>query len=255
MSPELAERARAALPDRPWEAFLPPPTAAATVSAPVGDAPARRPIWIPHPPRPDLDAPRPRRAIWIPHPPPAPPAPPRRIYIPHPAPGPARASAIGSWQRAVALTVGAVALLLGGYELAARVPPTDDNQRVLAAESIAPRPALSTGSAERRGLAGPVRPYARPNAGYLMPSDGRLLVDSLGRAITQFSYQAVCVGRVVFHRIAIRPNGRFRTKLSVGRLGKVVVQGSFVGRLVKGTVRVSGSGCKNRAAGFTGRLS
>ena len=155
----------------------------------------------------------------------------------------------------MALTVGAVALLLGGYELAARVPPTDDNRRVLAAESIAPRPALSTGSAERRGLAGPVRPYARPNAGYLMPSDGRLLVDSLGRAITQFSYQAVCVGRVVFHRIAIRPNGRFRTKLSVGRLGKVVVQGSFVGRLVKGTVRVSGSGCKNRAAGFTGRLS
>ena len=237
VSPDLAERARAALPERPWSAFLPVPETPELPGAPPAVPEVRRPIWIPHPP------PAPARRVYIPHPP-------RRvrkpIWIPHPAPSSRRA--FGA-RHLVAAAVGALALLAGGYELAGRVPP--QKASVLAAQtSVGPVPQALT-SALRRPA---VRPYARPDAGYLMPNGGELLVDPRGRSITEFSYQAACVGRIVFQRVPIRPNGHFRSRLSVAG-GRVAIEGSFVGEQVKGTIRVSGSGCNNRLAAFTGRLS
>lgn len=237
VSPDLAQRARAELPDRPWEAFLPAgPVTVLRLSMPVALVrPAPEVVVQPGPVR--------RRR--------------RRRRVP-----------VGG----VVLAAFA-ALLIAGSVLPPRDAPTLSPLSAKASvpgstsptQTTAPTPtppaAPAVTSVSRPETTRDPRPIptalprARPFGGYIF-GGGYLRVDGTGRSIPELHVTLACLGPLTVRRVGVGVDGRFAARRLVPGRGTLTLVGVFTSsRRVHGTVRVSATGCGRRALGFSGRLS
>jgi hypothetical protein len=216
VDPELAELARAALPDRPWESFLPPPPAPV-----LPEAVAERPAF----PVPLAD-------------------PPRRARRPAPAPEPLEAGVPRSERRTArrilngALAVAAVVGIahLGAWE--------SGGERLLPPETTAsPVPRRSAAAVGSGGY------VISPAGGFRTSSGGRSLLEI--RLPVRCGGR-----QIVVRRADIGRNGAFRyVGRAVDSRYRVTLEGRFVepGH-VQGAFAVQGTRCR-AARTFHARLS
>ena len=221
VDPALAELARAALPDRPWEAFLPPPPPALP-AAPAPPAVAARPAVPP----PLGDSPPPaRRPAPVVEPVAAAPAPPANRRT-------ARRILNGAF--AVAAIVGIAHL--GAWE--------SGGERLLPPETTA-SPVV------RRAAA------AFSSGGYVIAPAGGFRTSAGGRSMLEIRLPVSCGGqRIVVRRADIGRRGAFRyVGPATDARYRVALEGRFVepGH-VQGAVAVQGPRC-SAARTFQARIS
>lgn len=266
VSPELAAIARAGLPDRPWEAFLP-------AADPAGDEVARiRPpatTQRPSPaaePVPEAEAVASRRATRR-----RPRVPVGLILLaafaglviagsvlpvrdaPTLGPPPARANGLSTAPVTPATSQEPTVR-------PAPAPPTIGTETVPAASlpsstTPTPHPDPAPLPAAPRVLSSRVQPYG----GYVFARGlGLLRVDARARSIVELHTNVGCGRELVVRRIRITLDGRF----SARRLSKgpgrptVTVTGVFArAGTVHGTIRVTKGRCRSGPVRFTGRLS
>jgi len=256
VSPELAEAARARLPDRPWEAFLSAaaavvplrPPAAAESSVEAVEAPVvghrRSPVPIglillvafvgvvaagsvlPVRDAPTLGPP-PARAngLSVPNPPPqpAPEQPPVETT-------PARSTP--------------------------SIPPAVPRRTTTTTSPPTAAPGKPLARAKNPKL---VRPVARARGGYVLDGGiGVLRAAASGRSIAEIRTNVGCGPEVVTRRIAIAENGRFNARRAVAGPARATVSITGVfsrAGTVRGTIRVTRGHCVSGPVRFTGRLS
>lgn len=241
VSPELGAAARAALADRPWEAFLPP----------AGEVvPLRPPAGVPESSvaatEPDADA----VAVGS---------------VSH-APGRQRPRVpIG-----LVLLAAFVGLLVAGSVLPVRDAPTlgpplaQAGTPPLAAPKAEPATVLPAPAAV---VAHPVAPArARVSTTPRQPAvrlyamangKGFLRVDARRRSIVELHAILPCAGTVTVRNISFAANGGFQVLRHVGLGGRlpVAVQGRAIAKqAARGTIRVIGGTCRGVGLGFVARL-
>lgn len=277
VSPELAAIARAGLPDRPWEAFLPPPAPAGDpVGDPVGDLVGDEALRL----RPPATAQRP-----------SPPLEP----VADPLPGTARRRSRRPRVPVGLLLLAAFAgLVVAGSVLPVRDAPTlgPPPARANGLTAPAPGPVASTtpqvpptvaravtqaetvpsvpppqSTPDRKNtrlgpLPNPVgvsRPRVRPQGGYVFAKGlGFLRVDARARTIVELRSSVGCGKQLSVYGIRIGADGRFSARRRAqGRDPlTVTVHGVFVGvAKVRGTIRVTRGRCDSGPVRFAGRLS
>lgn len=241
VSPELAAVARAALPDRPWEQFLPPP---ALVRPPAVVVPLR--VSLPTEARDQATTHRPTTH--------RPTMKRRRPRVP-----------IG-----LVLLLAFAGLVVAGSVLPARDEPTlgplpARASRVATAPSAPAEQRIppDTPLVPRRDLNPPrPQPAARveapkPSGGYIFRG-GHLRVDARTHTILALHTSIRCAGQVTLRGIAIASDGSFSARRTVrGRVRlRVRIEGAFAraGTKVRGTIVATGKGCGSRTR-FSGRLS
>jgi hypothetical protein len=99
-----------------------------------------------------------------------------------------------------------------------------------------------------------VRPL--PGGGYVL-AGGRFQVSSNGKAISGFTLDKTCAGRIVVPQIGVEPTGAFAfTGRPTGSSATIQVKGRFVTPTeARGTTLVRGSTCRGPATSFVARLS
>ncbi len=261
VSPELAAIARAALPDRPWEAFLPAADPADNEVARLRPPAAKQRSSSAAEPVPDAEAVASRRASR------------RRPRVP-----------VG-----LILLAAFAGLVIAGSVLPVRDAPTlgpppaqanglstvpvspATSQEPAVRPAPAP-PTIGTDTVPAVSLPSATTPIPHPDpAPRFLPSHvqpyggyffgrglGLLRVDGGARSIVELRTNIGCVGELVVRRIHITLDGRF----SARRLSKgpgrptVTVTGIFArAGTVHGTIRVTKGRCSSGLVRFTGRLS
>lgn len=232
VSPDLAARARALLPDRPWEAFLPPVTEDA-----AGLLPASLPGSASTPQRVnrtrDVSASS-TRTIERGRRTPAPPAP--------------------WWRKSLPVVIGtalALALITGLSSLPVPDGPTLRPSASAGSQPEPQQPAESTGSGEPK----PGRPFA--GAGYVFGTDGRIVIAADGQSIASIEASSRCVPTILFRGIALARDGSFRAATEDTDAGTVV---QIAGRVaaattIRGVIRARSRGCTGQPRRFVARLS
>ena len=245
VSPELAVAARAALADRPWEAFLPP----------AGQVvPLRPPVGVPESSVPAVEADVDAVAVGsVSH------APSRqRPRVP-----------IG-----LVLLAAFIGLVVVGSVLPVRDAPTlgpplaqagttppaaaqPEPVTVVPAPAIViaadrdPAPPLATVRARARVSPAPRQPAVRLYA--MASGKGFLRVDAQRRSIVELHAILPCAGTVTVRDISFAADGAFHVRRHVGFGARlpVVVQGRAIGKhAARGTIRVTGGTCRGVSLGF-----
>ncbi len=272
VSPELAAIARAGLPDRPWEQFLPPVGAVtplrppAIAEPPAGAEPesAGASVASQHPSRrrprvpvgaillvafvglvvagsvlPERDAPTlgppPARANGLSVPSATPPTPTTPTTPASPAtPATTPTTPVSRTTRPTTTPT-------------APTKPTAPTPR-----TVHPRPAPLSPKVK-------VVRRAPVSGGYVLARGfGRLRVGADARSILELNVDIGCRGEVVLRRVGISPAGRFSVRRVVRRPVRTTVSVTGVFTLagrVHGTMRVTTPGCASGPIVFTGRLS
>ena len=215
VSPELAAAARARLPERPWEAFAPPPAAS---------------------------QPEPASALRLAAPPPVPP----RAAPLRPAPAPRRPLRSRPLVRTTAwVAAAAAALTLASLPVrdAPTLSPRDD------ARAAAPAPALTPPSVVPPGTN---RAQARPGE-YPIAGHGGFVVVARPPAVTALAFRTRC-GAPSGVSVAIAADGSFAGGENVSAAGRrttLEVSGRFLDPdTAAGTVRVLRAGCDSGLVPF-----
>ena len=215
VDPDMAVRARALLPDRPWEAFVPPE---------------------PYPPEP----PPLRRVVVTPLPPPAPLELPRRR---------------GPWRLAVAgLAAAVLAAGLVGFEVLRNRGGEEPGGEVLTPPPTEPAPVtprVTTTAAVPP--VGAVRPV--PGGGYIFGTGGTLLVSPDGRSIGRFQAFVDCAPKMPLTGIVIDLDGAFVGVGRVGTTAFELSGRFESSRLARGSVRFHKPGCDSGRITFAAVLS
>ena len=248
VSPELAVAARAALADRPWEAFLP-------LAAEV--APLRPPAGVPD------------SSVAV-------------------AEADVDAVAVGSVSHApsrhrprvpigLVLLAAFVGLLVAGSVLPVRDAPTlgpplaqagttpatapkpaavAPAPAIVIAPGRDPAPPLATVPARARVSTAPPQPAVQMYA--MASGKGFLRIDAGRRSIVELRAILPCAGTVNVRDISFAANGAFHVRRHVGFGARlpVTIQGHAVGeRVARGTIRVTGGTCRGVGLGFVARVS
>ena len=267
VSPELAAIARAGLPDRPWEAFLPrrEPAGDSAADPAVDEASRLRPPATAQPPIPPAEAEaaavvvasrgssrgRPRVPVGL-------------VLLaafaglviagsvlpvrdaPTLGPPSAQANGLSVPQDPPATTPGVQA-------------PTTPEQPTTVPASPGPPSTTTTSRHEQPAPRNASRVQVRPRSGYVFArGSGLLRVDDRGRKIAELQSTVGCGRQLVVRGIRIAPDGRFKTHRIMRGRGHptVTITGVFVGATnVRGTIRVKTGHCDSGPVRFVGRLS
>ena len=270
VSPELAAIARAALPDRPWEAFLPPEAEAAplrppTISEPlvvVQVAPAPEPVGSQ-----SASRRRPRVPVGL-------------ILLaafvglvvvgsvlpvrdaPTLGPPPARANGLSVPQTPPPRPQGPqISTTPAPSTIPAVAPPRSTTTTVPTTTTPVARGKLVPRRSTARlvSTAPLVHPQARPQGRYVLARGvGLLRVGAGARSIAEIRANIGCGWEVVTKRISIASDGRFSARrVALGQVrSTITVTGVFArAGTVHGTIRVTKGRCVSGPIIFTGRLS
>ena len=278
--PELAEQARLALPDRPWERFLnvaaAEPAAAPRVDlrlpAPVGEAPI---------PAASFEAPalRPGPAVPALRPSPAPrrPTQGRHRAVPRVAP-PRRLPRRRTRFSRLLMPVATVAFALAAVTWASEQTPPLTTVAGPASPSVSPTPRVTippraavasprtvvgSGAPKSGSRAVPSKKPATPvrikpvaHGGYVFPR-GRLVVSANRRSLERLELTEFCSQAITISRLPVTARGTFAYSGPAlrGRF-RVALSGSFVdSRRVRLGIVLHGPGCPTRPVAAVGRLS
>ena len=251
VSPELAVAARAALADRPWEAFLPP----------AGEVvPLRPPAGVPESSvaAAEADAEADAEAVAV-------------GAVSH-APSRQRPRVpIG-----LVLLAAFIGLVVAGSVLPVRDAPTLGSPLAQAGTTPAPRPRPPIVVPNPASVIAPDRDPAPPLATvpararvasalrqpavrmYAMASGkGFLRVDAQRRSIVELHAILPCAGTVTVRDISFAADGAFHVRRHVGLGARlpVAIQGRAIGkRAARGTIRVTGGTCRGVGLGFVARV-
>jgi hypothetical protein len=255
--PELAERARAALPDRPWEPFA-SLTAAELPRAPQLD-PRLRPPAVPaaaatapavRPPAAGATVGTQERHRVVPR------VSPRRMPIRR-----ARFSRLLAPVAVIAFTLAAVTW--ASEQTPPLIPVDDPAPRTTVLTAPPPRGSVGGTVAPKRGVrttiprpATAVRIKPVPRGGYIFPR-GRLVVSANGRSLATLELAEFCSQSITISRLPVAARGTFAyTGPALKGRFRVTLSGRFVdSRRVRFGVLLRGPGCPTRRVTAVGRLS